>query len=384
MRARPAATVVCLLAPLAGCSSAESGPEPGRPAAQERERTAAPRAQVAPGLAAPRRRRVRFRRLAGITTATAFGDLGAEDLERWKRDVRGIRDVRIRSSADGSRQPSLWLPSSRRRKRPLLVVLHSWSNGYRQHLGTVFARWAKLRGWAVIAPHFRGVNDKPEGAGSGLAVRDVVDAIDYAARHDEIDEERVFTIGFSGGGMMSLLLAGRRPDRVAGTVAWVPVHDLAAWHGYNAGFTPPRGYASHIERACDGDPQVDRRARRRCERRSPSAHLRAARRARVPVYIGHGIDDTLVRPDHALQAFNQLADPGDRVGRRALRRVAANRLPRRLRGREARSYFGRQDPKVLFSRQSRAATVVLFEGEHDMVFHPGLEWMVRVASKPPR
>jgi len=102
------------------------------------------------------------------------------------------------------------------------------------------------------------------------------------------------------------------------------------------------------------------------------------------VYLAHGIRDTLVRPDHAARAFNQLADPADRIGARSVRSIAAGVLPAHLRDRETATFFGEQDPPPLFSRRSAQSTLVLFAGEHDMVFHPGLEWMSRLAAADPR
>jgi poly(3-hydroxybutyrate) depolymerase len=364
------ALVVAVLA--AGCGSSS----PATPGDERPARAAAGTTDAGgPGGTQPRA----FRRLPGITTGRAFGDLGAEGIGRWRRDVPRIRDVRIRSTRDGSRQPALWLAPSRPGPQPLLVVLHSWSNGYRQHLGIPYARWAERQGWSVVVPHFRGANVRAEAMGSDLAVQDVVDAVEEARRRAPVDPRRVHVVGFSGGGMMALLLAGRHPERFAGVAAWVPVVDLVGWHAYNAGFTPPRGYAIHVERACGGDPRYVPRARAACRRRSPSAFLARARRAGVPVYLGHGLDDTLVTPDAALRAFNALARPRDRIGARSVRRVASGVLPRHLRGGRAASHFGAQDPDVLLARRSGPVTVVLFDGEHDLVFHPALRWMAALA-----
>jgi poly(3-hydroxybutyrate) depolymerase len=320
-----------------------------------------------------------FRRLAGVTTAAGFTTLGDEGRERWRREMPGIRDVRISSRADDHEQPALWLPPSGDGDQPLLVVLHSWSNGYAQHIGIPFAEWAGREGWAMISPHFRGVNDKPQATGSDLAVQDVVDAVDFAVGEGGVDEDRVFLVGFSGGGMMSLLMAGRHPDRFAGAASWVPVHDLVRWYEYNARQVPRRDYADHIARSCRGTPIGDGGARDRCRHRSPMGHLDRARRAGVPVYIGHGHADTLVTPDHALRAYNQLVAPSDRLGMRTLERVADNELPGHLRSVEPGHHFGPRDPQVLFSRTTGPATIVLFRGEHDMVYHPALSWMWRLA-----
>jgi predicted esterase len=320
----------------------------------------------------------RFRRLSGVTTAKAYPRFN-ETFRVWRQKVPGIRDVRIPSTMDGHRQPALWLPA-RRDGRPLLVVLHSWSVSYKQRLAAPFAIWAKRQGWSMIAPNFRGPNDKARATGSDLAVQDVVDAVGWARERAAIDERRVFIIGFSGGGMMSLLMAGRHPELFAGAVSWVPVHDLVEWYGYTSQRRPQPRYPGHIRASCGGDPAKNEGARERCASRSPRAHLAGARAAAVPVYIGHGLGDQDVRPDHAVRAFNQLAAPADRVPRAAVADIRRNVLPPALRRSiEAPAYFGPNDPRVLFSRKSGEATVVLFDGEHDMVYHPGLRWMWELA-----
>lgn len=115
-------------------------------------------------------------------------------------------------------------------------------------------------------------------------------------------------------------------------------------------------------------------------RRGPSSPW-AARRARTPIFIGAGLDDPIVPPDGALRAFNQLADRGDRVDRETLRAASRNRLPDRLGGSvEGPTFFGPADPDVLFARRSGPVRVTIFDGEHDLVYHPGLEWMSRIAD----
>lgn len=45
----------------------------------------------------------------------------------------GFSVVRIRASADGTRQPSYFIPAPPGTARPLLVSLHSWNGTYAQH-----------------------------------------------------------------------------------------------------------------------------------------------------------------------------------------------------------------------------------------------------------
>ncbi len=321
-----------------------------------------------------------LRRVEGVSSTAAF--VGDDGLARWQQEVPGVADVRIRSSADGHEQPALWLPPRGHGPQPLLVVLHSWSYGYLQHAGIPFGRWAAQQGWAMVHPDFRGRFATAEATGSDLAVQDVVDAVDFALAEGDVDADRVFLIGFSGGRMMALLMAGRHPQRFAGVAAWVPIHDLVDWHAYNA--ERQTRYAREIRASCGGDADRDAEAREQCRHRSPRTHLDGARRARLPVYIGHGVDDTVVPPAHALRAFNQLADPADRFPDDAIAAAARSELADELRGRvDAEAYFDDEDPDVVLSRRSGAVTLVPFEGGHDMVYHPGLEWMVRSSGAWP-
>lgn len=310
-----------------------------------------------------------FVRVSPATNASLLG----HGVSRWQREVPRIRDVRIPSTIDGHQQPAIWLPPDQPGPRPLLVALHSWSSRYDQVASIPYARWAEANGWAMIHPDFRGVSNNPDATGSDLAVQDVVDAIDWASRQADIDENNIYVIGFSGGGMMSLLMAGRHPDRITGAVSWVPIYDLVEWYRYSASF----GYVSQIEASCGGSPLASNSARQQCRHRSPINHLDNARDAGVPVYIGHGLSDTLVLPQHAVWAFNHLARPEDRLTSAESDAIARWTLPAHLRGQiGAPTYFRSPDPTPLFSRRSGNTTMVLFNGRHAAVFNPGLEWMV--------
>jgi dienelactone hydrolase len=316
-----------------------------------------------------------------VSPSTNSGFLPAGSVASWRNAVPGIADVRIGSTIDGHQQPALWLAPNEAGPRPLLVALHSWSVGYDQVASIPYANWARQNGWAMIHPDFRGVSDNAAATGSDLAVQDIIDAVDWAMRHADIDPSNVYLIGFSGGGMMSLNMAGRHPDRFAGAVSWVPIYDLVEWYRYSA----RQSYVSHIRASCGGDPLVSETARAECAGRSPRAHLDGAREARIPVYIGHGLGDRLVLPEHAVWAFNHLADPADRLTPDESAAIAGNTLPAHLHGQmPVSTYFRAPDPTPLFSRRSGNATLVLFSGGHNAVFNPGLEWMVhQVALSDP-
>ena len=313
-----------------------------------------------------------------VSPRTNSGFLPGGSVAAWRQAVPRIADVRIPSSVDGHLQPALWLAPSAPGPRPLLVALHSWSVAYDQVASRPYGVWAEQNGWAMIHPDFRGVSNNAAATGSDLAVRDVVDAVDWAMANADIDPNNVYVIGFSGGGMMSLNVAGAHPDRFAGAVSWVPIYDLVEWYRFSAN----QRYATQIAASCGGNPLVDDRARSECLSRSPRARLDGARQAGVPVYIGHGLSDRIVLPEHAVWAFNHLAQPGDRIGPDESAAIARNTLPGHLAGRlQEPTFFRPGDPAPLFSRRSGNATLVLFHGGHSAVFNPGLEWMVHQVAR---
>ena len=300
---------------------------------------------------------------------------GAQELTAWRARVPRTEVVEIPSSADGSAQRALFYDPGRRERRPLLVVLHSWSEGYLQNLGIPYAVFAERNGWVLIHPDHRGPYRRPEATASELAQQDVLDAVDYATRRARVDPERIYLVGYSGSAMTSLVLASKHPDRFAAVVAWVPIYDLVAWYAELQRSAPNRHYARDVAASCGGAPLPGTGAAEECRRRSPRAWLAGAR-GRVHVFLGAGIWDQLVPPDHALRAFNDLASPSDRIAEGDLARIAHKRsVPPQLAGAEASTAFAEAGAKALLSRTSERATVVVFQGGHDLIYNAGLEWL---------
>jgi pimeloyl-ACP methyl ester carboxylesterase len=199
----------------------------------------------------------------------------------------------------------------------------------------------------------------------------VAEAIDWAIAHAGVDAARVYAMGLSGGGMMALLMAGRHPERVTAVAAWGPVYDLPVFYQQALG----THYTGQIWRVCGGDPRRPGPAQDECLRRSPVTYLDTAREEAVPVYLGQGLGDTLLRPSNAANAFNQLADPEDRLSAEEVDQIGRRRLPDSLADPiTTESYFGEGDPRVFFARQSAAVWLVLFQAGHEMVYAPALRW----------
>ncbi|WP_299958817.1 S9 family peptidase [uncultured Modestobacter sp.] len=364
MRRRTPLLTALALTLLTGCGSGESGVGTSAPPSTE---AGGPSTEAAAG----------FERLP-VTTTEDYP--ASSRIAQWREQVPDLQELSIPSTADGTEQPAFFVaPPEDAGPAPLLVVLHSWSSDWRQENGIPYAQFAQQEGWAMIAPDFRGINQRPESTGSDLVVQDVLDAVDEADRRADVDPEQVYLVGFSGGGHLGLLMAGRHPDRFAGVVSWVPIHDLTEWYAHRLQ-QPDGDYVGEIVASCGGDPSQPGPARAECLDRSPVTYLDAARDSDTAFYLAAGIDDQNVPPDHTLEAFNQLA-PDAAVAPEAVESVAGNELPSELGvDPEVDIFFGSEDPDVVFARSADDVTVVLFDAGHAMVFNPGMAWLVDQAA----
>lgn len=279
--------------------------------------------------------------------------------------------VEIPSSIDGKPQPaSVYVPPPGK-PAPLLVLLHSWSAHYNNSSKTDDAlAEAQRRGWAFIAPDFRGPNDHAEACGSDLAVQDVLDAVNFMKRRTQIDTRRIYVLGGSGGGFMTLVMAGRAPHLWAAASAWVPITDLAAWYA----FSKSKGsrYWKMMEGCFDGPP-TSTFTQQQYRQRSPLYFLSLARD--LPIDIQTGIQDGhtgSVPVSHSLKAFNALAAPADRISDADIDFITSQaRIPATAPPppREDRLH------PILFRRASRQARLTIFDGGHDTDFAAAIRWL---------
>ncbi len=318
-----------------------------------------------------------------VTGINSF--VGTDDFRNYSSSNTGAwatytkaKPITIPSTLDSYQQPAYWAPSDGE-QRPLLLVLHSWSSNYTQQLNIPFARWADENDWAMIAPNFRGANNNPEATGSVKTTQDIKDAVNFALANDSIDPTKVFMIGFSGGAMASLNMAGRAPEMFAGAVAWVPVYNMVDFYLHRL-TVPRRHYRSQLINSCGGEPLPGTAAGDECFRRSPINTIANAKASGLPIYIGAGIRDALVGTSAGFKAFDALAAPEDQFGPDVYTAVDNNVVPASIRGTySGDAWFDGQDPPLLMSRESGNVTLVLFEGKHESLYEPGLEWMARTA-----
>ncbi|MCA9164213.1 MAG: prolyl oligopeptidase family serine peptidase [Planctomycetales bacterium] len=262
---------------------------------------------------------------------------------------------------------------------PLLVSLHSWSGDCEQRKPDLEAGAAE-RGWIYLAPNFRGPNDDPDACGSEKAQQDILDAVEWAKKTYRIDSRRVYLTGASGGGHMTLLMAGRHPGVWAAASAWVGISDLKAWHEKHAATR----YGQMMRACCGGAPGDSEAVDREYRERSPLTHLKNA--VNLPLDISAGIHDGhtgSVPIWHSLAAFNVIAEAGNQpsISPQAMQELSRpeGRLSRpQASDREVDASFGRE---IYLRRMAGPARVTIFEGGHERIDSATLAWLERHVKK---
>ncbi len=295
---------------------------------------------------------------------------GSTIVEGWPPEVR---EIKYHSPADHTMQPALFYNPEKKTPVPLLVALHPWSGNYRRK-EPEYPAWCIRKGWAMVHPDFRGPFDRPEATGSELVVKDILGAVDYAREQAQIDQNRIYLIGVSGGGYISLLMAGRHPEIWAGVSAWVPIYDLKDWHAETT--LRKFHYAKLIERSCGGAPGTNAAVDREYLVRSVSTYLPKARA--IPMDINAGIrdghDDNPVPISHALHAFNALAQPADKIVEEDIACMTDKAaIPEKYAPPARDALYG--NFTVMFRRISNAARVTIFAGGHEIIPSAGLAWL---------
>ena len=286
--------------------------------------------------------------------------------------------------ADRSMQPAQVQFAESGDPRPLVVALHTWSFGYDSSCEN-YAELCRKYDLHLIYPHFRGPNWTPDALGSDLAVADIASAVNFMRETVAVDPERVYLIGGSGGGHMTLLMLGRHPEVFAAGAAFCPITDLSRWHADSLAEHPGRGkgYAKMMESACGGTPAEKPEE---YASRSPLTWLAGAKAQNVPAYICTGIHDGWwgsVPVGHSFRGFNALADAKDRVSEEDIAYFEANQaVPVSLASKWEDPFYGEKN-RIHFRRTSGLARLTIFEGGHGGNFPAGFDFLSRQRKGDP-
>ena len=305
--------------------------------------------------------------LACLVAVTAFA---APKKKKKAKGKSELKQVNYDCKFDNTKQKALIWIAKGKQPRPLVVALHTWSFGYQG--GAAYANPAIKYNFHVIAPDFRGRNNAANNLsmGSDAAVSDIISAVEWMKTKANVDESKIYLMGGSGGGHMALLVAGRHPEIWAGVSVWCPISDLKKWCEFHKG----KGYGKHIIDNLRADPRKDKAAEEEAAKRSPITWLEKAKD--VNIDIGTGIHDGhtgSVPIDHALNAYNVLADEKDQVPQEHIEHMVQNRTAPEGAAKVVDTGYGKR--KIHYRKVSKNCRVTIFDGAHDILTSYSYRWL---------
>jgi dipeptidyl aminopeptidase/acylaminoacyl peptidase len=188
-------------------------------------------------------------------------------------------------------------------KRPLLIFVHGGVHGNFNTSNVHILRELLAQGYAVLAPEYRGSSGYGKNFWQlidygGLEVEDVHAAKQWMVEnHDDIDAERVGILGWSHGGLITLMNLFAHPKDYQVGYAGVPVSDLVARMGYkDQGYRDQFSAPYHIGKTAEEDVNEYRR-------RSPAWN---AEKLQIPLLIHTTTNDedvNVLEVEHLVKAL---------------------------------------------------------------------------------
>ncbi len=174
--------------------------------------------------------------LLGNKEVWAFSGRPADKLSKTEKAPKNgwseeFDEVEIASHSDGYVHKAYFYPSKSKTPKPLVVSLHTWSGDYRQ--SDPIANFSLAKDLNYIHPDFRGANRTKDACCSCLALQDIDEAITYAIENGNVDKDKIYVIGESGGGYATLSCFMKSKHAIKKFSAWVPISNLVAWYSEN-------------------------------------------------------------------------------------------------------------------------------------------------------
>jgi dipeptidyl aminopeptidase/acylaminoacyl peptidase len=171
-------------------------------------------------------------------------------------------------------------------------------------------QWLANRGYAVLSVNYRGSTGfgkafiaKADREWGGRMHDDLIDAVDWAIRHDIADPNRIGFYGGSYGGYSALVAATKTPDIFACIVDLFGISNLIT---FMATIPPYWGPWFSVWKQRLGDPGTEE-GRAFLTERSPLSHIDRAIR---PILIAQGMRDVRVVPAESEQMVAALKQRG--------------------------------------------------------------------------
>lgn len=212
----------------------------------------------------------------------------------------------ISCSLDGNVQVFYYYKTTADKPKPLVVQLHSWSYSANDLQTIGLDTIVENRNYNYIFPNFRGVNNHAKACCSEFVIADIDEAIDWALKNLNVDKNRIYMVGYSGGGLATLAMFQKSRHKIRAFSAWAPISDLEVW--YQQSVERKNRYANDIIR-CLGTGSFD--AQKARERSPLAMQTPVKKRKKSTLHIFAGIHDGYssnapVPISHSINFYNKL------------------------------------------------------------------------------
>jgi len=271
--------------------------------------------------------------------------------------------VEIKSSKDNSLQKSYFYKSKSDEPQPLIVSLHTWSGYYTQN--DDLADICKQRDLNYIHPDFRGANKTANACCSELALSDIDDAITYAIKNSNVDTNKIYVIGVSGGGYATLSTFMKSKHNIKKFSAWASISDLIAWH--NESKIRNSNYAENILDCTGSENGLNIE---NAKQKSPiywNTPIEKLENSKLTIYAGiyDGIQGS-VPITHSINFYNKLLT--DMSVSDTLKYVSTSEKLKLLEKREPLEEFGNiADREIYLKKEFGNLSLIIFKGNHEML-----------------
>jgi dipeptidyl aminopeptidase/acylaminoacyl peptidase len=195
------------------------------------------------------------------------------------------------------------------RNLPVVVVVHDGPSARARWGWDPVVQFLASRGFAVFQPNYRGSSGygrehERMGYGQwGLAMQDdLADGVHWLVSQGIANPTRVGIYGVGYGGYAALLAAAKTPELFRAAASFGAVTDLVDLLEH-----PDHYHTSDLNQPTEGKLAGDRDA---LAALSPA---RLASRIRIPVLVGHGLDDPIVHPEQAREMVDAVENAGGKV-----------------------------------------------------------------------
>jgi dipeptidyl aminopeptidase/acylaminoacyl peptidase len=281
----------------------------------------------------------------------------------------------IISTLDGNLQVFYYYKSNDKKPKPLIVQLHSWSYTAESLQTIGLDTIAINNNYNYIFPNFRGINNHPKACCSEFVIADIDEAIDWALKNMNVDRNRIYIIGYSGGGYATLAMYMKSRHKIRGFSAWASISDLVAWYGESV--ERKNKYANEIIR-CIGTANIFDTLK--AEERSPlywATPVKKRKNSELQIFAGiHDGYNGPVPISQSINFYNKLlSESGETDTLKYVNNKDLKILINTQSFPSSNNYNKIGNRAIHYQKVSKNIMLIIYEGGHDMLSKQALEYI---------